>query len=126
MIVGTGIDIMEIERVEAGLKQFGNRFKARFFTRDEQAYCDALALPAQHYAARFAAKEAFSKALGYGIAQGVRWVDIEVAREEFGRPVLTLHGKAKQLFERSGKLRIWLSLSHTRTIATAMVVIESQ
>lgn len=126
MIRGTGVDSVEIERIAQSLKRFGPRFKDRFFTANEQNYCDFKPNSAQHYAARFAAKEAFAKALGRGIADGIRWVDVEVTRRKSGRPDLKLRGRARKLLKRHGKARIWLSLTHTASTATAFVVIESR
>lgn len=106
------------------LERFGVRARDRFFTRDEQVYCDGRPSPLLHFAARFAAKEAFSKALGTGIARGIRWTDVEVLRDEHGRPSLLLHAHAKELAESVGATRVWVSMSHSNTSATAIVVLE--
>src|SRR5262245_65503054 len=97
MIVATGIDIVEIARIEAVLTRHGPRFQHRVFTADEIAYCDRRASKYESYAARFAAKEAFMKALGTGWADGVGWQDIEVVRGETGRPSLSLARRALDL-----------------------------
>ncbi|MCC6546948.1 holo-ACP synthase [Candidatus Sumerlaeota bacterium] len=122
MITGTGIDVVEIARFRKGLARYGERFRNRFFTTSEIAYCESRRDPALHFAVRFAAKEAVAKALGRGIAAGVGWRDIEVVREESGRPSILLHGIAR---EQVGTATIWLSMSHSETTASAMVVLES-
>ncbi len=123
-VTGIGIDLVEVARVRELLERHGERFKARTFTEAETTYCDACADPAMHYAARFAAKEAAAKALGTGFAQGVSWRDIEVAREDSGRPVLRLHGGAAERALALGVRACHLSLSHTRELAQAQVVLD--
>lgn len=122
MILRTGVDIMEIERLRETAERNGEHFMARIFTPAEQAECG------ENYpslAARFAAKEAVSKALGTGIGD-VGWQDIEILRSESGAPVLKLHGYAERLAVQMG-LRNWsISLSHTREHAVAMVVATSE
>ena len=122
MILRTGVDIMEIERLRETAQRHGEQFMARVFTPAEQAECG------DNYsslAARFAAKEAVSKALGTGIGD-VGWQDIEILRNESGAPVLSLHGYAERLATQMG-LRNWsISLSHTREHAVAMVVATSE
>lgn len=121
-IRGVGIDIEEVARVCALRDRHGARFTTRVFTDDEVAYCESRGLPAQHYAARFAAKEALSKALGTGWRGAFRWRDIEVRRDASGAPTLHVsHGLAAEL----AGCRLHLSLSHTATHATAMVVVEN-
>ena len=116
---GVGIDLVEVPRIREMLEKHGQRFKERTFTAAEIAYCDARAEPAMHYAARFAAKEAVAKALGTGIwAEGVNWKDIEVGREASGKPVIILHGMAK---EHAGEAACLVSLTHTRDLAMAQV-----
>ena len=124
-IVGTGLDAVEVARIRRLLGTHGERFVARLFTAGEKAYCERNADPAMHYAARFAAKEAAAKALGTGLAEGINWADIEVAREESGRPVLRLHGGALQRAQALGAERFHLSLTHTRELALAQVLLES-
>jgi holo-[acyl-carrier protein] synthase len=121
MIVGIGIDIEEVTRVEDVLDRWGERFTRRFFAENEIRYCAGKAKPAQHFAARFAAKEAFSKALGTGWSGNFRWTDIEVVNDEAGKPGIRLHNR---LGESAGNVRHHLSLSHTNSYVTAMVVIE--
>ena len=118
-LTGIGIDLVEVPRIREMLEKHGQRFKERTFTAAEIAYCDACAEPAMHYAARFAAKEAVAKALGTGIwADGVSWTDIEVGREASGKPVIILHGMAK---EHAGEAACLVSLTHTRDLAMAQV-----
>jgi holo-[acyl-carrier protein] synthase len=118
-LTGVGIDLVEVPRIREMLEKHGQRFKERTFTAAEIAYCDGCAEPAMHYAARFAAKEAVAKALGTGIwAEGVSWTDIEVGREASGKPVIILHGMAK---EHAGEAACLVSLTHTRDLAMAQV-----
>ncbi len=101
------------------------RFVARVFTDGERAYCDGCgAAAAQHYAARFAAKEAALKALGTGWRGGISWHDVEVVRQETGRPALLFRGEALEIFRRSGATLAHLSLSHTSEHAVAQVILE--
>jgi holo-[acyl-carrier protein] synthase len=116
-----GIDLVEVSRIREMLEKHGPRFKERNFTSGEIAYCDSCADPAMHYAARFAAKEAAAKALGTGLwNEGVNWTDIEVTREENGRPVVLLHGAAKK---HAGDAVCLVSLTHTRELAMAQVLL---
>ncbi len=124
MILGTGIDIVEVARVETAMSRFGERFLARIFTPEERRYCGARANPAEHYAARFAAKEAGLKAIGTGWSRGVRWTDLEVRREPGGRPALILCGKAAEIAAGMGVGRVFVSLSHTGGHAIAQVILE--
>lgn len=122
MIVGTGVDIAVISRIERSLQIYGERFERRVFTDEEIAYCRRFARNrAEHYAARFAAKEAFSKAIGTGIRMGFRWREVGVTRRMGGAPRIELSGR---MAERHGELRIHLSLSHSGDISIAMVVLE--
>src|SRR5579885_1997022 len=113
MIVGTGIDIAEVDRIAGSIERFGRRFVERVFTADEIRYCESKANRAERYAARFAAKEASMKALGTGWSRGVRWRDIEVGREPGGRPTIMFHGKAAEFAAKLGAAHVALSLSHT-------------
>ena len=122
MILRTGVDFLEIERLRESTQRYGEHFLARIFTPAEQAEC---AGSYASLAARFAAKEAVSKALGTGIGD-VGWRDVEILRAESGAPQLVLHGYAERLATQLG-LRIWsVSLSHTRDHAIAMVVAISE
>jgi holo-[acyl-carrier protein] synthase len=125
MIVGTGVDITEVHRIDAAVKRFGDRFLKRVFTPAEVRYCLGKANAAQRLAARFAAKEAGMKAIGTGLRGGVTWQDVEVLRMPGQRPVLAFHGKAAEFAARLGCKRTHLSLSHTADQAIAHVILES-
>ena len=125
MIVGTGIDIAEVERIRQAIERFGERFLRRVFTDDEMRYCDTKANRVERYAARFAAKEAAMKALGTGWNHGVRWRDIEVRRQPGSRPTILFHGKAAEFAARLGAAHVALSLSHTAEQAIAQVILEN-
>jgi len=125
MIVGMGIDLAEVKRVEAAIARHGRAFLERVFTPAEIRYCEKHRHAAERYAARFAAKEAAMKALGTGWRRGVRWVDLEVANLPTGRPTLKLYGRSKQLAEEMGVRRIALSLTHGSGFAFAQVIFES-
>ncbi len=122
MIVGIGIDLVEIERMAEALARHAGRFAQRVFLPDEQAYCEKMARGAMHYAARFAAKEAAWKALG--LPGGLPWRQIEITRTPAGQPGLRLHGDTEAKARARGIDRLHLSMSHTETIATAMVIAE--
>lgn len=126
MIVGTGIDLTEIDRIEHSIERFGGRFLDRVFTAGEQEYCLRKRRSAESFAARFAAKEAGAKALGTGISHGVTWKEIEVVRERSGKPSLRFHGRAAELAERLGVANTALSLTHTGQMAMASVVLEGR
>lgn len=124
MILGTGIDLVEVERIEASYAKFGERFLTEILRPEEIAYCLAYVKPGPHLAVRFAAKEAVAKAFGTGITGQLGWQDMEVVRQENGAPRLLLHGKgAKLLAERGGK-GVHLSLSHTAQYAVAVAILE--
>lgn len=125
MIIGTGIDLVEIARIQLAMDRYGDRFLDRVFTAAEQAYCRRKRNSAESLAARFAAKEAGAKALGTGISQGVRWLEIEVVREPSGRPVVTFHGRAAERAARLGVAHAALSITHTTDLAVASVVLEN-
>ena len=124
MIVGSGIDLVEIARIQQSLERFGQRFLDRVYTAAEQAYCQRKRNAGESFAARFAAKEAGAKALGTGISHGVNWLEIEVVREPGGRPTLRFQGRAAQIAAQLGVARAALSLTHTRDLAMASVVLE--
>jgi holo-[acyl-carrier protein] synthase len=125
MIVGTGVDIAEVKRIQAAVNRFGERFLKRVFTPAELRYCMAKPNAAERLAARFAAKEAGMKAIGTGLRLGVTWQDVEVLRMPGQRPMLEFHGKAAEFAERLGCRRTHLSLSHTKEQAIAHVILES-
>lgn len=124
MIVGTGIDITEIERIRVAHARYGPRFLDRIYTPAEQAYCLKKRNSAESLAARFAAKEAAAKSLGTGISRGVHWLEFEVVREPSGRPTLRMSGRALQIARHLGVGRIALSLTHTDSLAMASVLLE--
>jgi holo-[acyl-carrier protein] synthase len=125
MIVGTGVDITEVKRIEAAVARFGDRFLKRVFTPDEVSYCMGKTNAAERLAARFAAKEAGMKAIGTGLRHGITWHDVEVVRLPGQRPVLKFSGKAADFAARLGCKRTHLSLSHTADQAIAHVILES-
>jgi len=125
MIVGTGIDIAEVDRIKATIERFGRRFLERVFTPDEIRYCESKANKAERYAGRFAAKEAAMKAIGTGWSRGVTWQDVEVQRSPGGRPTMAFHRKAAEFFEQLGAAHAHLSITHTEHSAMAQVILES-
>ena len=125
MIVGTGVDIAEVDRIAAAIGRHGEAFLRRVFTPSEIGYCERHRSKFERYAARFAAKEAAMKALGTGWRKGVRWVDIEVAREPSGKPTLRLSGEAKKFADALNVKNIALSLTHSGNTAFAQVIFES-
>ncbi|MGF7181665.1 holo-ACP synthase [Tunturiibacter psychrotolerans] len=125
MVLGVGTDLMETKRIEVSIERFGDRFLERVFTTGEIAYClRKKKNAAESFAARFAAKEAGAKALGTGISRGVTWKELEVRREASGRPTLHLSGRAAELAGAMGVRRLQLSLTHSRELAMAVVVVE--
>jgi holo-[acyl-carrier protein] synthase len=126
MIIAIGIDIIEVARIREVLLR-SPRFRERVFTAAERAYCDSRGVvAAQHYAARFAAKEAALKALQTGWRGGIGWQDVEIGSLESGAPILIFHGLVRELFEKSGATAAHLSLSHTSEHAIAQVVLEKR
>ena len=124
MIIGTGVDVVEIARIRSVLERLKDRFISRVFTPEEQQFCNGHRDPTPHYAARFAAKEALFKAIGTGWAKGVTWLDVEVLRERQEAPILTLHGEAQRLSESMGVHKVHVSLSHSDQWAVAIVILE--
>jgi holo-[acyl-carrier protein] synthase len=125
LIVGLGVDIAEVARVKAAIERHGETFLRRLYTAKEQEYCERFKNKYERYAGRFAAKEAAMKALGTGWSRGVRWVDVEVAREKGGRPTIKLAGEAAKIADRLGVKHISLSITHTAEQAFAQVIFES-
>ncbi len=125
MILGTGTDIIEVERVDSAHKRFGERFVKRILRESELAYCLSHKFPAPFLAVRFAAKEAVSKAFGTGIGAKLGWQDIEVCRKESGEPFIVLHDLGKTLLEERGGRIVHITLSHTEKYATATAILES-
>ncbi len=124
MIIGTGVDIVDIERFRNVLERLKERVILRLFTPGEQQFCNGHRDPVPHFAVRFAAKEALFKALGTGWAKGVTWLDVEVRRERQDAPTMLLHGEAQRLSEAKGAQKVHLSLSHSDHWAIAMVILE--
>jgi holo-[acyl-carrier protein] synthase len=124
MILGVGIDIIEVTRIQASHKRFGGRFLNRVLHPAEIAYCLTHKNPTPFIAARFAAKEAISKAFGTGIGATLGWRDMEIRRKESGEPFVILHGKGEKLFAACGAKQLLVSLSHTKDYAAATAILE--
>ena len=124
-VVGIGVDLVENARIEHSLERFGDRFLKRVFTAGEIEYSQSMKYPARHLAARFAAKEAVSKAFGTGIGKSMGWKDIDVRRKESGEPYVVLEGGAKRLAEERKVTNVSITLSHTQNHAMAMIVVEA-
>jgi holo-[acyl-carrier protein] synthase len=124
MIVGSGVDLVEIHRIRHSVDRFGARFLNKVYTAAEQAYCLRRRNAAESFAARFAAKEAGAKALGTGISRGVTWLEIEVVRAPGARPALRFHGRAAEMARRLNARHAALSITHTGALALASVVLE--
>lgn len=126
MIVGLGVDIAEVERVKAAIERHGETFLRRVYTAREREYCERFKNKFEHYAGRFAAKEAAMKALGTGWSRGVRWVDVEVVRKSGSRPTIALYGEAAKIAGALGVQRVALSITHTASQAFAQVIFEGE
>src|SRR5687768_13183890 len=113
MIVGTGVDIVEVSRVQEAIARYGDRFLSRIFTEAEIRYCNSKRNQVERFAARFAAKEAAMKALGTGLRRGVSWQHIEVGHQPGGRPTIIFSQAAAQIAVQLGAKRVSLSVSHT-------------
>jgi holo-[acyl-carrier protein] synthase len=124
MILGIGTDITEVARIKASLERFGDSFVQRILRPSEIAYCRTFQHPAQYVAARFAAKEAISKAFGTGIGAQLGWHDMEICRKETGEPFVILHDGGEQLFATRNAKQLLISLSHTHNYATAVAILE--
>jgi len=124
MILGTGLDIIEIARIQNSLDKYSGKFEERIFTPGEIAYCRSKANPFPHFAGRFAAKEAVLKSLGFGMGAGIRWKDIEVLNRESGQPELRLTGRGRELADSLKVRRIHISISHDQTHAVAQAIAE--
>ena len=125
MILGTAIDLIEVARIATSYEKFGERFVNRILLPDEIAYCLLHRKPAPFLAARFAAKEAISKAFGTGIGAALGWQDLEIRRKESGEPFVVLHGKGQKLFCERGAKHLHISLTHTENYAAATAILES-
>jgi holo-[acyl-carrier protein] synthase len=124
VIIGLGVDIAEVGRIEAAIARRGEAFLRRIFAPQEIEYCERFKNKFERYAGRFATKEAAMKALGTGWSRGVRWVDIEVVRERTGRPTLSLRGQAQNIAAHLGVKSIAVSITHTSAQALAQVIFE--
>ena len=124
MILGTGVDLAEVDRIRSAIERYGDRFVARIYTAAEIAYVEKKANRFERYAGRFAAKEAGMKAIGTGWKRGVRWQDFEVANLPSGRPTLRLHGKAAEIARHLGVKTVSLSITHTAQLGMAHVILE--
>lgn len=124
-ILGVGLDLVRIERMQSFLERRGERARERLFTAGEQAYCEARKTSAQSYAGRFAVKEAVMKVLGTGWSRGVRWVDIEVVRPRGAAPTVALHGETARLAAAKGIATIHVAITHDAGISAAVAVAES-
>lgn len=124
MVYGIGVDLVHIPRVERVLERWGERFLQRVFTAGERALCFSRPRPASAFALRFAAKEAFSKAIGLGMRQGILWRDIEVFHHPGGRPGLRVTGRARDHCRERGITGMHLSLSDEKEYGTAVVILE--
>src|SRR3954464_16055364 len=124
-VLGIGVDLVENARIEHSLGRFGDRFLKRVFTPGEIEYSKSMKFPARHLAARFAAKEAVSKAFGTGIGKSMGWRDIDVQKKPSGEPFLVLTGGAEKLAKERNVKRSLITLSHTDHHAMAVIVLES-
>jgi holo-[acyl-carrier protein] synthase len=124
MIIGIGIDIADQIRIREGINKYGERFVQRLFTAQEITQCTRYRFPYEHYAGKFAVKEAFMKAIGTGLTQQVTFRDIEVLNRDSGAPYVVTYGRAAEIVEQLGVTQIHVSLSHAANIAAAVVVLE--
>lgn len=124
MIYGIGVDIVSIPRIERMLTRWGSFFTQRVYTPAEITFCENRSNPGQHFALRWAAKEAMLKALGLGLRRGTKWTDIEVVNDSFGRPSLQVHNQAKDLLTDRKIKMAFVSISHEKDYGIAQVVLE--
>jgi holo-[acyl-carrier protein] synthase len=125
-IIGIGIDLVDCARIENSIERFGKRFLQRVFTAGEIAYSQSMKYPARHLAARFAAKEALSKAFGTGIGKSMGWRDLDVQKKESGEPFVVLSGGAEKMARERGVDKIWITLSHTEQSGMATIILEGR
>ena len=123
MIFGIGTDIIEVERIKQQLKKI-NGLNEKIYTEKEKRYCESKKYSAQHYAGRYAAKEAFFKALGTGWRYGFKFNEIELVNDELGRPKIMIYGKIKEFIIKKNIKNIHVSISHLKDIANAFVILE--
>jgi len=125
MIIGTGVDIVDVARIKKLLEKHSPRFEERIFTAGEILYCRSKAKPEIHFAARFAVKEAVMKCLGTGMDQGITFKDIEVTHKKTGKPVIKMHDRGKEIFTRLKIATIHISISHDKHYAIAQAIAEA-
>jgi holo-[acyl-carrier protein] synthase len=125
MIVGIGIDIVEIDRIKNSVEKYGDHFLNKVFTEKEKAYCNSKKVPYSSLAGRFAAKEAAFKALGTGLQNGIGWQMVEIINDTLGKPTLHLYGKAKELTDTLNVSQYHVSISHCKGNAVAQVILEA-
>jgi holo-[acyl-carrier protein] synthase len=125
MIAGIGVDLCEVDRMEAAIARHGERLLVRLYTEAERRYCESKPNRMERFAGRFAAKEAAMKALGTGWSRGVRWRDLEVRRAASGQPVIVFHGEARKIAELMGITQALVTITHIRSLAMAHVVLEA-
>jgi len=124
-VLGIGVDVVETARIESSIERFGDHFLQRVFTESELAYCNTMKFPARHLAARFAAKEAVSKAFGTGIGGSMGWKEIEVLRKPTGEPFIQLNGAARQHADQLKVTEVFVSLSHSDNYSVANAVVTT-
>ncbi len=125
-VLGIGIDLVENARIQHSIERFGERFLHRVFTAGEIVYCQSMKFPERHFAARFAAKEALSKAFGTGIGKAMSWKEIDVRNKPSGEPFVVLEGGATELANKRGVTAALITLSHTEHHAVACVVLNGK
>ena len=125
MIYGTGIDIVDVDRIDQAYQRWGKKFPKKFLREEEIEYCMKQSNPLPSIAARFAGKEAISKAFGTGIGTKLKWHDLEIIHNKHARPIVKLHGKAIDLLMDLGGKKAHISLTHTKGQAAALAIIES-
>ena len=125
MIVGIGVDVIEIKRIEDLINNYPDHAIFKIFTKNEIYYCETQKFKYNSYSARFAAKEAMMKALGRGLRNGINWKDIEIVHSAYGKPMINLYGKALELAQNLNAQSVEVSLSHSKTMAIAMVVLST-
>jgi len=126
MILGIGVDLCEVDRIEAAIARHGERFLTRIYTEAERAYCESKLNRMERFAGRFAAKEAAMKAIGTGWRRGVAWRDFDVSRAPSGQPVIVFGGAARRIADEMGVRRALVSITHTESMAMAQVLLESE
>ena len=124
MIIGIGLDVIEVSRIKSTVSRWGSRFEKRVFTDKEISYCNCKKDRFQRLACRFAAKEALFKALGTGWSKGTEWKEIEVTNDVMGKPLITLSGKTEEISRQLGVVNIFVSITSTENYGAAQVVLE--